>query len=78
MDHQHIAKIDREDDIIAPPKLSLTAAKAIQQARSAKQMTQKELGQKINEKATIINDYEMGRGTVKYNSECLLLMYSYT
>jgi len=60
-DHQHIAKIDRETDIIAPVKVSLSVGKAIQQARMEKPWTQKELSAKVNEKASVINDYEMGR-----------------
>ncbi|CAG8549475.1 15951_t:CDS:2 [Funneliformis caledonium] len=60
-DHQRIAKLDRENEVAPPPKISLSVGKAIQQARQAKGLTQKELGQKINEKANIINDYEMSR-----------------
>jgi putative transcription factor len=60
-DHQHLAKVDREDDIIAPPKLSLSVGKAIQQARQAKSWTQKDLAAKVNEKSNVINDYEMTR-----------------
>ncbi|PKY52474.1 ylMBF1 [Rhizophagus irregularis] len=60
-DHQKIAKLDRENEVAPPPKISLSVGKAIQQARQAKGLTQKELGQKINEKANIINDYEMSR-----------------
>ncbi|CAG8466751.1 9419_t:CDS:2 [Ambispora leptoticha] len=60
-DHQRIAKIDRENEVAPPPKISLSVGKAIQQARQAKGLNQKDLGQKINEKANIINDYEMGR-----------------
>ncbi|KAF0456447.1 ylMBF1 [Gigaspora margarita] len=60
-DHQRIAKLDRENEVAPPPKLSLSVGKAIQQARQAKGLTQKDLGQKINEKANIINDYEMSR-----------------
>ncbi|KAG9306896.1 hypothetical protein G9A89_002565 [Geosiphon pyriformis] len=60
-DHQRIAKLDRENDVAPPPKISLSVGKAIQQARQAKGLNQKDLGVKINEKANIINDYEMGR-----------------
>ncbi|CAG8581370.1 3555_t:CDS:2 [Acaulospora colombiana] len=60
-DHQKIAKLDRENDVTPPPKVSLSVGKAIQQARQAKGLTQKDLGQRINEKANIINDYEMSR-----------------
>jgi len=60
-DHQHIAKIDRESDIIAPAKVGLSVGKAIQQGRMSKQWTQKDLSAKVNEKTSVINDYEMGR-----------------
>ncbi|CAG8662273.1 8649_t:CDS:2 [Dentiscutata erythropus] len=60
-DHQRIAKLDRENEVAPPPKLSLTVGKAIQQARQTKGLNQKDLGQKINEKANVINDYEMSR-----------------
>ncbi|CAJ0635240.1 6401_t:CDS:10 [Entrophospora sp. SA101] len=60
-EHQKIAKLDRDNEVAPPPKVSLTVGKAIQQARQAKGLTQKELGQKVNEKANVINDYEMSR-----------------
>jgi putative transcription factor len=34
---------------------------ALQQARTAKGWTQKQLAQRINEKQTVINEYETGR-----------------
>ncbi|PVU99034.1 hypothetical protein BB559_001061 [Furculomyces boomerangus] len=60
-DHQFIAKLDRDDDVSAPQKIDLTVGKAIQKGRMEKKLTQKELGVKINEKQTTINDYEAGR-----------------
>ena len=54
-------KIDRETDIVKPKKLDLNVGKAIQQGRQAKNFTQKDLATKINEKPTIVNDYESGR-----------------
>ncbi len=54
-DHQRIAKLDRENEVAPPPKISMSVGKAIQQARQAKGLTQKELGQKINEKANIVS-----------------------
>ncbi|ORX92129.1 multi protein-bridging factor 1 [Basidiobolus meristosporus CBS 931.73] len=60
-DHALIAKLDRTDDIVVQPKLSLDVGKAIQKARQEKGLTQKDLGQKVNEKANVMNDYEMGR-----------------
>ena len=35
--------------------------KAIQQARNEKSLTQKELATKINEKPSVVNDYESSR-----------------
>ncbi|KAJ3414964.1 multiprotein-bridging factor 1 [Chytridiales sp. JEL 0842] len=55
------AKIDRETEDFHIEKVGLSVAKAIQQARQAKQMTQKDLATKINEKQSVVNDYESGR-----------------
>ncbi|CAG8473793.1 11821_t:CDS:2 [Paraglomus brasilianum] len=60
-DHQRLAKVDRENDVAPPSKLSPSVGKLIQQARQAKGLTQKDLAMKISEKANVINDYEMGR-----------------
>ncbi|WFD05278.1 multiprotein-bridging factor 1 [Malassezia vespertilionis] len=60
-DHQRIAKLDRENEVAPPPKVSPTVGKAIGQGRQAKGMTQKELGTKINEKPNVIADYESGK-----------------
>ncbi|CAH1763037.1 21233_t:CDS:2 [Entrophospora sp. SA101] len=54
-EHQKIAKLDRDNEVAPPPKVSLTVGKAIQQARQAKGLTQKELGQKVNEKANVMS-----------------------
>ncbi|KAI8825305.1 uncharacterized protein EV422DRAFT_518330 [Fimicolochytrium jonesii] len=55
------AKIDNETEDFTVERVGLGLAKAIQQARQAKNLTQKDLATKINEKATIINEYETGR-----------------
>jgi len=60
-DHQKIAKIDRENEVAPPPKISLTVGKAIQQARMEKGLSQKDCAQKINEKPTVLQDYESGK-----------------
>ncbi|KAF9792280.1 ylMBF1 [Thelephora terrestris] len=60
-DHQKIAKIDRENEVAPPPKISLTVGKAIQQARMDKGLSQKDCAQKINEKPSILQDYESGK-----------------
>ncbi|KAK7204314.1 multi protein bridging factor 1-domain-containing protein [Myxozyma melibiosi] len=58
---QRLAKIDRENEVAPPPKIDLGVGKAISKARLEKSLTQKDLAVKVNEKANIINDYEMGR-----------------
>ncbi|KAL4399930.1 multiprotein-bridging factor 1 [Malassezia pachydermatis] len=60
-DHQRIAKLDREDDVAPPSKVPPTVGKAIGQTRQAKGMTQKDLAVKINEKPSVIQDYESGK-----------------
>ena len=42
-------------------KVDKSLSKAIQQARMAKKMTQKELATKINEKPQVIGEYENGK-----------------
>jgi putative transcription factor len=60
--HQHLAKIDNDEDIPKVETVKLSVGRAIQKGRQDKGMTQKDLGQRINEKANVINDYEAGRG----------------
>lgn len=60
-DHQRIAKLDRENDVAPPPKVEISVGRAIQKARQEKQMTQKDLAQKINEKPQVVNEYEAGK-----------------
>ncbi len=56
-----VRKLDEYNDAGTIPTVSLTISKAIQQARLAKGLTQKDLGVKINEKQNMINDYESGK-----------------
>jgi len=49
---------DEELEVKTVPK---NVAMAIQQARQAKSLTQKELATRINEKQSIITDYESGK-----------------
>lgn len=58
---QRLAKIDRDDNVAPPPKISPDVGKAIQQGRQAKGLTQKELATAVNEKPSVVNDYEAGR-----------------
>lgn len=60
-DHQKIAKIDRENEVAPPPKISLTVGRAMQQARMEKGLSQKDCAQKINEKPSVLQDYESGK-----------------
>ncbi|KNE66022.1 hypothetical protein AMAG_10299 [Allomyces macrogynus ATCC 38327] len=60
-DHRHAAKVDRETETFHTKTVSLDAARAIMQARQAKGWTQKELATKVNEKSTVITDYEQGK-----------------
>ncbi len=50
-----------ESDELAVKHVSMSVGKAIQKARAAKGMNQKDLATKINEKSTVITDYESGR-----------------
>lgn len=58
---QRLTMVDRETDIVKPKKLDATVGKTISRARTEKKLSQKELATKINEKPTVINDYEASR-----------------
>lgn len=45
-------------------RVGLDAGKAIQQARIEKNWTQKDLAQRVNEKPSVINEYENGSAIV--------------
>ncbi|KAI5124076.1 hypothetical protein M0805_003903 [Coniferiporia weirii] len=60
-DHQRIAKLDRENEVAPPAKVLPTVGKAIATARLAQEMAQKDLAQKVNEKPSVIQEYESGR-----------------
>jgi len=60
-DHQRIAKLDRENEVAPPPKIAPSVGKAMQAARMEKQLSQKDVAQKINEKPSILQDYESGK-----------------
>mmetsp|Transcript_44409 Transcript_44409/g.65901 ORF Transcript_44409/g.65901 Transcript_44409/m.65901 type:complete len:176 (-) Transcript_44409:188-715(-) len=54
-------KLEEADDVGKIAKVDKSLSKAIQQARMAKKMTQKELATAINEKPTVISEYESGK-----------------
>lgn len=60
-DGQRLTKVDRETDIVKPKRLDANVGKAISRVRTEKKLSQKELATKINEKPTIINEYESGK-----------------
>jgi len=60
-DHQRIAKLDRENEVAPPAKVSPSVGKAIQIARQEKQLSQKDVAQKINEKPSVLQDYESSK-----------------
>lgn len=51
----------------------MSVSKTIQQARQAKGLTQKDLATKINEKPTVVNEYESGKA-VNPNQQILMKM----
>lgn len=64
LDHAHTANLKHIYSEVAPPEtIDRELGKVISQARLGKEpsMTQKDLGQKINETATVIQSYENGK-----------------
>jgi len=60
-DHQRIAKLDRENEVAPPPKVAPNVGRAMQAARMELKLSQKDVAQKINEKPSILQDYESGK-----------------
>eukprot|EP01053_Blabericola_migrator_P006200 Blabericola_migrator_1__6199@NODE_312_length_10051_cov_151_762220_g255_i0_p7_GENE_NODE_312_length_10051_cov_151_762220_g255_i0NODE_312_length_10051_cov_151_762220_g255_i0_p7_ORF_typecomplete_len143_score31_39HTH_3/PF01381_22/3_4e11MBF1/PF08523_10/4_6e11MBF1/PF08523_10/2_7e03HTH_31/PF13560_6/1_5e03HTH_31/PF13560_6/4_8e10HTH_19/PF12844_7/1_3e07HTH_37/PF13744_6/1_3e05MqsA_antitoxin/PF15731_5/0_00019HTH_26/PF13443_6/8_8e03HTH_26/PF13443_6/0_00059HTH_25/PF13413_6/3_2e02HTH_25/PF13413_6/0_019Phage_CI_ len=54
------AKIE-QDESTKLPKIAPTFAQELQRARAAKGMTQADLARAINEKQSVVNEYEAGR-----------------
>lgn len=55
------SKLDRETEELHHDRVGLDVGRLIQQGRQAKNLTQKDLATKINEKPQVINDYEGGK-----------------
>ncbi|EGC33278.1 hypothetical protein DICPUDRAFT_154675 [Dictyostelium purpureum] len=53
-------KIEEADEDAALPELKASVPKAISKARNDLKMTQKDLAFKVNERPSVINDYENG------------------
>lgn len=57
----HLRKLEEDSETFAHATVDRSVSQAIQQARLAKKMTQKDLAQLIMEKPTVINELESGR-----------------
>lgn len=55
------AALDRETEELHHERISLDVGRLIQIGRQNKELTQKELATKVNEKPQVIQDYESGR-----------------
>jgi len=55
------AKLDAETEELKHKTVDLSVGKAIQKGRQQKEMTQKDLATKINEKPQIVVEYEQGK-----------------
>ncbi|KAJ7632270.1 multi protein bridging factor 1-domain-containing protein [Roridomyces roridus] len=60
-DHQRIAKLDRENEVAPPSKIAPSVGRAMQDARMELKLSQKDVAQKINEKPSVLQDYESGK-----------------
>ncbi|KAH9966487.1 ylMBF1 [Russula dissimulans] len=60
-DHQRIAKLDRENEVAPPAKVAPSVGRAMQSARMDLKLSQKDVAQKINEKPSVLQDYEAGK-----------------
>ncbi|GIX93491.1 endothelial differentiation-related factor 1 homolog [Caerostris darwini] len=55
------SKLDKETEQLHHDTVGLDVGRLIQQGRQNKNLTQKDLATRINEKPQVINDYEAGR-----------------
>jgi len=60
-DHQRIVKLDRENEVAPPAKVAPSVGRAMQTARMELKLSQKDVAQKINEKPSVLQDYESGK-----------------
>ncbi|KAJ7074369.1 ylMBF1 [Mycena amicta] len=60
-DHQRIAKLDRDNEVAPPAKVAPSVGRAMQDARMDLKLSQKDVAQKINEKPSVLQDYESGK-----------------
>jgi len=60
-DHQRIVKLDRENEVAPPSKVAPSVGRAMQTARMELKLSQKDVAQKINEKPSVLQDYESGK-----------------
>ncbi|CAK5279497.1 unnamed protein product [Mycena citricolor] len=60
-DHQKIAKLDRDNEVAPPAKVSASVGRAMQDARMELKLSQKDVAQKVNEKPSVLSDYESGK-----------------
>lgn len=62
----HMSKLDNPDYV--PPKPEKVLGKALQQARMAKKMSQKDLATKLNVKPQLVQQWEAGKTPIPGNS----------
>jgi len=60
-DHQRIVKLDRDNEVAPPAKVAPSVGRAMQTARMELKLSQKDVAQKINEKPSVLQDYESGK-----------------
>ena len=58
---QNAAKIEEESEVFHTKRVGNSFKSELQKARQAKGLTQADLAKLINEKGTVINEYESGR-----------------
>lgn len=58
---QNAAKIEEESEVFHTKRVGVEFKSALQKARQAKGLTQTDLAKLINEKSTVINEYESGK-----------------